>query len=116
MEGHNASSVSRRTGYQNGALTVIAALLGLMVVQGQGTPGQGFGPSVAAASSADEPDGGGRVNAAEQRKQIIAELARLNQAVARVESRLASGLAVKVTEMPEVKLSAPPPERDGSGR
>ena len=47
---------------------------------------------------------GGLSNALEQRKQIIAELRTLNARMERIESKLAAGLNVKVTDMPALKL------------
>lgn len=109
MDERNASTVGRRTGYQNGALTAIAVLLGMMVVQHQTAPGQGLGPAVAAASTADDTDGGGRINAAEQRKQLIAELAKLNQTISRLDARVAGTMNVKVTDMPQVRIAGGDP-------
>lgn len=97
----------RRIGYQNAVLTAIAVLLALGLVERQGGPGS-TGP--AAAQAQPESDGGGLTNKLEQNKQIIGELRLLNSKVDRIESRLAGGLSVKVTDMPPIKL---PPEARG---
>jgi hypothetical protein len=93
----------RRLGYQNAALTAIAALLGLNLVNGGGITA----PS--AASAQPENEGmGGLISAGEQRKVIIAELRGIGGRLDRIESKLAAGgVSVKVTDMPALKL---PPE------
>ncbi len=105
----------------NGSLTVIAILLGFLVLDRAAGPagrGGGLGPAEASAqvrsvssgpgSSAgksleDEPTDG-RVNPADQRKQMIAELRNISQRLDRLESVISKGLTVKVTDMPEMKL------------
>src|SRR5690349_7380843 len=92
----------RRTGYTNGVLTVIAALLALNLAMSAGNT-----PSVLPAAQAQptEPvdEGSGLISASEQRKVIIAELRRLGTKMDRLEAKLNSGLNVKVTEMPAAK-------------
>lgn len=57
-------------------------------------------PSVAAAqSSSSEPP----FNAAEQRKNMIAQLTQINERLGRLESKLDKPLSVKVVEMPAQK-------------
>lgn len=41
-------------------------------------------------------------NATEQRKQIIAQLTQMNERLTRMETKLNTGISVKVTEMPAV--------------
>lgn len=100
----------RRIGYQNAVLTVIAGVLTLGLVERAGQP------SIAAPSAANAqpsgPEQGGLMNAMEQRKTMIAELRAMNARLDRIESKLAGGLTVKVSEMPPIKL---PPETRASG-
>jgi hypothetical protein len=94
----------------NSALTVVAALLGVIAVQNAAGP---TAPSTASAAQpgaqfagagpeSDPDEGAGRVSAAEQRKTIIAELRTISRRLDQLESQLAKG--IKVTEMPEIKL------------
>lgn len=46
-------------------------------------------------------------NATEQRKQIIAQLVQMNERLTRVETKLTTGISVKVTEMPPVTVKEP---------
>src|SRR5262245_32230563 len=46
-------------------------------------------------------------NAAEQRKQAIIQLQEINRRLTSIEQRMSSGLSVKVTEMPEVRVKDP---------
>jgi hypothetical protein len=96
----------RRIGYQNAVLTLIAAFLGIGLVE------RGVLPEPAPASAQpSDPDQGGLANALEQRKQIITELRLMNSRLDRIEAKLTSGLSVKVTDMPVLKL--PPEARAG---
>lgn len=94
----------RKDGYRNGVLTAIALLLGVMVL------GQGAGPSPAdaqvshAGGDPTRPEGGGLISAAEQRKLILNEMRALRSQMDALQSTLAKGLSVKVTEMPEIRL------------
>jgi hypothetical protein len=93
----------RRLGYQNAALTAIAVLLGLNLVNGNGVTA----PSSASAQPENESVGG-LISASEQRKVMIAELKSISSRLERIDSKLAAGgVAVKVTDMPALKL---PPE------
>jgi len=100
---HNRPSRHNARVYSNAVLTVIA---GVMVLnwfsQGQG------GASIASAQPADSEfvadDPTGRISAAEQRKQMIAELKAASARLERIESALARGISVKVTDMPAVKV------------
>ena len=102
----------------NGPLTVIAVLLGFLVIDRIAAPAaNGLGPAQAsaqvrsvrsntnapAAAAEDEP-GDSRTSAAQQRKQIIAALRSLGQRLDHLDALMAKGLSVKVTEMPEMKL------------
>jgi hypothetical protein len=93
----------RRLGYQNAALTAIAILLGLNLVNSGGVTA----PSAASAQPENE-SAGGLISASEQRKVMIAELRAIGGRLDRIESKLAAGgVNVKVTDMPALKL---PPE------
>ena len=92
----------RRNGYQNIILGCIAGVLVLGMIERQ----SGANPALAQA----QPESGGLSNALEQRKQIIAELRMLNSRLERIESKLSSGISVKVTDMP--KNQEPKPKAD----
>jgi hypothetical protein len=100
----------RGRGYQNAVLTVIAALLAVNVVDRQWGV---LAPSAAEAQVAGSQEPGGMSNALEQRKQMIAELRQLTSRLERLDARLTSGISVKVTDMPPLRL---PPERGAQGR
>jgi hypothetical protein len=85
--------------YSNAALTAVALLLGLNLLNNLGNSG-----NAAFAQSGPED---GLVSAAEQRKTIIAELRTLGGRMQAVESALSHPLTVKVVEMPPVKLADP---------
>ncbi|MBL8963680.1 MAG: hypothetical protein KF787_00705 [Phycisphaeraceae bacterium] len=63
----------------------------------------GGGGSGAGAAYQEEP-ADARVNPADQRKQMIAELRAISQRLDRLEATIAKGLTVKVTDMPEMRL------------
>ena len=86
-----------RNGYQNVILSCIAALLALGAIDRHAGAPEG----ATAALAQSQPDAGGMMNAAEQRKQIIAELRQMNSRLERIEGKLAGGLSVKVTDMPK---------------
>jgi hypothetical protein len=90
--------------YQNLLLTAIAVVLVLGLID------RGAGPGSEALA---QPEMGGLSNALEQRKQIIAELRTLNARMERIESKLAAGLNVKVTDMPALKLPDAKAGKDG---
>ena len=46
-------------------------------------------------------------NAAEQRKQTYIQMVETNRRLAAIEQKLAAGISVKVTEMPDVKIKEP---------
>lgn len=83
--------------YTNVLLTAIAASLGVIAFDTLSS-----NPSVASSAWA-QPGGdeeNGRISAAEQRKQIIAELRTLQSKVERLDATIGKGISVKVTEMP----------------
>lgn len=105
----NGNAITSR-GYLNVILTANVAVLALIAITGL-APGRGLlneaGAQVTAA--AGQPDGDdptGRVSAAEQRKQIIAEIKAVGSRVERMEHILAKGLNVKVTELPASFMKA----------
>lgn len=86
--------------YRDGVLTVIALLLGVLVIQGSGSD-----MSLTSTAHANQPGSdSGLVSASEQRKIIIAELRRMGTRLERMEAKMNAGLTVKVTEMPPIKL------------
>jgi hypothetical protein len=93
----------RGRAYQNAALTAIAVLLGISVVDRHWA----ITEPAAAQAQGVQPDAGGMSNALEQRKQMIAELRQMNSKLDRLEARLNRELNVKVTDMPPVRLSEP---------
>jgi hypothetical protein len=94
----------RRIGYLNAVLTVIAVMLGMLVVDPVA-----FSPAAAVAGPGeDNPTG--LVSAADQRKMIISELKKLTTKMESLESTIKSGsISVKVTEMPEITVPADNP-------
>ena len=105
MDHAHRPASARRTGYQNAVLTLIAAFLGLGLLERAGSPA--LPESVAAAQPGTDPDQGGLSNKLEQGKQIINELHAIGVRMDRLEAQISRGLSVKVTEMPALKL---PPE------
>lgn len=83
--------------YTNVLLTLIALSLGVIAFDSISA-----NPSVAGAAWAQpgDDDEGGRISAAEQRKQIIAELKSMGARLERLDTQLQKGINVKVTEMP----------------
>jgi hypothetical protein len=94
--------------YSNVVLTVIAGLLSVIALDAR-RPDSALVQS-ASAQSAGDPETGGLVSAADQRKQIIAELRTVSGRLEKIESVLRGEIKVKVTEMPESK-SAPGSDR-----
>lgn len=104
-----STPIARPNSYLNTVLTVIAVMLGLLVLSQYGTPSSAQS-SVTTMTSAgggrDDDDGpgpDGRVSAAEQRKMMIAELRAMSKKLDQTHELLAKGLNVKVTQMPEIK-------------
>jgi hypothetical protein len=102
----------RRAKYLNAVLTVNAVLLSALVADRLlGGDQKGLDTVLAPAPASAQPDTegtGGLVSAADQRKAQIAELRKISSRLDKIESRLAAGLNVKVTEMPELKLPKEP--------
>jgi len=91
--------------YTNVILTVIAGLLGVIAFERGADPVTPV--ALAQVAGDDEPsreDPTGRISAAEQRKIMISELKNLGARIERLESMIAKGLTVKVTEMPVVRM------------
>ena len=84
----------------NVLLAAIAVMLGLNLL-----PEYVSIPRPAEANAQESRPGGALISAAEQRKQTLAELRRLNSAVQSLEARLDAGFNVKVTEMPQIRMS-----------
>lgn len=93
-----ADRSQRRT--TNILLAAIAGLLGFNALHQAGVSPES---TAFAQAGGDE----GLVSAAEQRKVMISELRNLSSRVERMESTLAKGLTVKVSDMPPVRLADP---------
>ncbi len=92
---------SCRTGsrvYLNGVLTVVAALLALVVIQGSvGLPGA----SEANAAGRSVTEAKGINNPADQRQTMINELRRMNQRLDKLSAKFDKGaIEVEVVKMP----------------
>ncbi|MBS0195319.1 MAG: hypothetical protein JSR77_01020 [Planctomycetes bacterium] len=95
----------RRAVYAPLAITVVGACAAVFLLN----PASGL---IAAANAQPVPtrttietdDPSGRVSAAEQRKEIIAQLRSLNSRMEKIESMMSRGLSVKVTDMPPMRL------------
>lgn len=72
-----------------------------------------FGPATAQAQPAgqqgDSDDAGGRISAADQRKEMILQLRNLSVRMERMEALLSRGINVKVTQMPASAAEEPAP-------
>jgi hypothetical protein len=109
----------RRANYLSGILTVNAILLTALVADRLlgGEPhglGAALSPAPAVAGQPDTSEAGGLVSAADQRKVMIAELRKLGGRLEKIEAKLSSGISVKVTDMPEMKL--PPAPKESASR
>lgn len=100
MESRNTPSNK----YLNSVLTVIAIMLGLVAMER--FFGNEGGGQVAVASGTPSEDSGsvGLINAADQRKQIIAELKSMNAKLDKMQGSIKSPMPVKVLEMPAVRV------------
>lgn len=92
----------RRRSYLNAVLSVIAVCLVLLTIDRMSD--RGMPAAFAQPVVSSQPEGGGLVAAADQRKAMIAELRGLSVRMERIEGLLARGISVKVSEMPELKL------------
>mgnify|MGYP007080195336 CR=1 FL=1 len=61
--------------------------------------------NAAVSTNTDDEDSTGRVSAAEQRKEIILQLRGISTRLERLESALARGISVKVTDMPAMRAT-----------
>ncbi len=98
-------NTNRPRAYLNVVLTAIAVLLALLVLDGRGARDWSSEARAQVGSPPDDPGASGQamVSASEQRKTMIAELRRVASRLERIESKLATGINVKVTEMPAQK-------------
>lgn len=107
---HTGAPQRRRGTYLNAVLTANAVLLGLVLV---GNAPSGRAPSAPLESAAqaqppaDENETTGRVNPADQRKQMISELQNISAKMAALEARLKGPITVKVVEMPRENAKDP---------
>jgi hypothetical protein len=115
---HSPSTKRSPHWYTNAALTAIAVLLGLHLLQGSGASlvdsaqaqeGQRDKVTIVGARPASDDGGAGLISAAEQRKAMISELRSINDRLERVESALARGINVNVKTMPASKDEAKAP-------
>lgn len=84
-------------------LGAIALMLGVLIADRWAdrlSQGPVAGEAAALAQGPDESEGGGRVSAAEQRKDMIAELRAMNRRLDKIDAALSKPLPVKVLEMP----------------
>ncbi|MFZ4574890.1 MAG: hypothetical protein ACOYN0_10870 [Phycisphaerales bacterium] len=81
----------------NVILAAIAVSLGVIALDAV-TSNPFFSRTALAQPAGDEENG--RISAAEQRKQIIAELKTLQSKVERLDATIGKGISVKVTELP----------------
>lgn len=97
-----------RGGYLNIVLTANAVLLGLLLFNQArpSAPSPVDLGSTALAGPPEETELNARVSAADQRKDIIAELRSINQRLTSLDSKFKGAVPVKVVEMP----------RDGGGK
>lgn len=115
------SRVGGRT-YTNGVLTVVAALLGVSIMQHTvGLPGgeealaqrvsTGTRDGLSAPTRSGEPTPAmGIPNAADQRARMISTLDSIEARLGKIESRLSGPMEVRVLEMPEMKQDAGKPQ------
>ena len=95
----------RRLSYRDVVLTVIAVLLAVVVIDHRAGTGVGFfGPLEEATASQPRQQSGGMVSGGEQRKQMIAELQKINAGIKKLDTVLAKGIKVDVATMPEIKI------------
>ena len=109
---HTGAPQKRRGTYLNAILTANAVLLGLVLVgnapRGTALPTE----SSALAQPPEDGDATARISAADQRKQIIAELQGISAKMAALDARLKGPLTVKVMDAPkDAKENANQPAR-----
>ena len=76
----------------------MAGVLGL--TGGSGTIGPAAAHAQPAGQAGEGDDSNGRISAADQRKEMIAQLRNLSVRMERMEALLSRGINVKVTQMP----------------
>lgn len=99
MDNRNNASSNK---YLNSVLTVIAVMLGLLATErffGSSSTGQ-----TAMAAPSEDNGNVGLINAADQRKQIIAELKSMNAKLDKMQGSIKSPMPVKVLEMPAIRV------------
>lgn len=111
MESNTPTPRSRHA-YHNLMLTLLVAGVGVLIFDRAPSEPRLLDVSSAMAQPPEEESvesTGGRVNPADQRKQIIAELKTLNTKVSQLEATLKKG--IKITEMPKQKDAADAPTK-----
>lgn len=102
----------RQAAYLNIAVTVLTGVLAFNTLGNRG-PSEALAQAYAAA-----PDGGGdetvsgRISAAEQRKQIIAELKAIQSKMEHMDGLLKGGITVKMADMPKQSSKDGPSGRE----
>lgn len=117
MTMNNAPTGAPRTrgAFLNLVLTANAVLLGLLLVGQVAPAGRALPGGTALAGPPEDTELNSRVSAAEQRKDIIAELRSLNQRLTSLDARFKGAVPVKVVEMPrENSKPAPVPPAPAS--
>lgn len=97
----NATQPQRTNSYLNAILTANAVILGVVALNSV-TGSHGLDRVAQAQASTGEESPDARTSAAEQRKQMIAELRHVSQRMERIEGALSKGVSVKVTSMPPI--------------
>lgn len=91
--------------YLNSVLTVIALMLGLIATERfLGSAAGGQTAMAGNVGSSDDTGNVGLINAADQRKQIIAELKSMNSKLDKLQGSIKSPMPVKVLEMPAIRV------------
>jgi len=100
-----------RHAYHNLMLTLLVAGVGVLILDRAPSESRLMNVSTALAQPPEEEaaDPTGRVNPADQRKQIISELKTLNTKVSQLEATIKKG--IKITEMPQQKDTATAPTK-----
>lgn len=110
MERH-PSNPRPRHAYHNLMLTLLVAGVGVLIFDRapSGWSAMNVSTAMAQPPEEDSTDVSGRVNPADQRKQIITELRSLNTKVSQLEATIRRG--IKITEMPQIQQ---PPKSDAA--
>jgi hypothetical protein len=101
------SQDARRKVYAPVFVAVAASLAAVVMFNPVGGPGEGLLSKAAAQqprTGTDGDDSGGRVSAAEQRKDMISQLRAMNARMERMEALMSRGLTVRVSEMPQIRF------------